>query len=58
MHETQQTIYICFVDYEKVIDRMNWMKMMHILKNIGVDWRDRKLIQALYATWTKGQCSH
>ena len=41
-------VYICFVDFEKAFDRVNWVKMMKILKNIGVDWRDRRLIKTLY----------
>jgi exonuclease III len=41
-------IYICFVDFEKAFDRVNWAKMLSILKNIGVDWRDRRLISELY----------
>ena len=40
--------YICFVDFEKAFDRVNWAKMLSILKNIGVDWRDRRLISELY----------
>ena len=40
--------YICFVDLEKAFDRVNWVKMMDILKRIGVDWRDRRLVTRLY----------
>jgi len=39
---------ICFVDYEKAFDRVDWRKMMWMLKDIGVDWRDRNLIAKLY----------
>jgi len=28
---------ICFVDYEKALDRVDWRKMMWLLKDIGVD---------------------
>jgi exonuclease III len=41
-------VYICFVDFEKAFDRVNWVKMMSILKDLQVDWRDRKLISDLY----------
>ena len=41
-------MYICFVDFEKAFDRVNWTKMMEILKEIEVDWRDRRLIVDLY----------
>jgi len=39
---------ILFVDYEKAFDRVDWRKMMWMLKDIAVDWRDRKLIAKLY----------
>ena len=38
--------------YEKAFDRINWLKMLEILKNIGVDWRDRRLINNLYMNQT------
>src|SRR5277367_4187123 len=41
-------VYICFVDFEKVFDRVSWEKMMKVLQNLGVDWRDRKMISELY----------
>src|SRR6266496_6671562 len=41
-------VYICFVDFEKVFDRVDWVKMFDILKNLHVDWRDRRLLQGLY----------
>ena len=40
-------VYICFADFEKAFDRMNCVIMMKILKNIGFDWRDRRLIKTL-----------
>src|ERR1700733_8676094 len=43
-----QDIYICFVDYEKAFDRVDWRKLMGALRRIGVDWRDRRLIRNLY----------
>ena len=41
-------VYICFVDFEKAFDRMNWVKMMETLKGFGIDWRDRRMIHQLY----------
>jgi Reverse transcriptase (RNA-dependent DNA polymerase) len=41
-------VYICFVDFEKAFDRVNWVKMMEVLKQIQVDWKDRRLISELY----------
>jgi len=50
--ESNQTVYLCFVNYEKAFDRINWKKMMEILKNIGVNWKDRRLIKELYMNQT------
>jgi len=42
--EYNNNVYVCYVDYEKAFDRVDWIKLMMILQSIGVDWRDRKLI--------------
>ena len=47
--EVNKEVYICFVDFEKAFDRVNWVKMMTILKHIGIDIRDRRLIWNLYS---------
>ena len=36
------------MDYEKAFDRVKWVKLVTILKDIGFDWRDRELIATLY----------
>ena len=41
-------VYICFVEFEKAFDRVDWVKMFNILKNLHIDWRDRRLLQDLY----------
>jgi len=41
-------IYVCFIDWQKVFDPFNWTKLMQILKEIGIDWRERRLISNLY----------
>jgi hypothetical protein len=46
--EHDNKVYVCFVDYEKAFDRVNWVKLMAVLESIGIDWRDRKLINNLY----------
>jgi len=46
--EHNQEVYVCFVDYEKAFDRVDWTKLMAILKKLDVDWRDRRLITNLY----------
>ena len=42
-----QDVYVCFVDFEKAFDRVDWVKMMEILRIIGVDWRGRRLIMGI-----------
>ena len=46
--ERDQEVNIYFVDFEKAFDRIRWDKLMEILKKIGVDWRERRLIKELY----------
>src|SRR6476661_7033908 len=46
--EFGNNVYICFVDFEKAFDRVNWKKMMNVLQSIGVYWRDRRMISELY----------
>ena len=46
--EHENDVFVCFVDYEKAFDRVNWKKLMEILKKIGIDWRDRRMISSLY----------
>ena len=41
-------VFICFVDFEKSFDRVNWVKILEALKRIGVDWKDRRMIPELY----------
>jgi hypothetical protein len=38
----------CFIDWQKAFDRVNWIKLMQILKGIGIDWCERRLISKLY----------
>src|SRR6476469_11058990 len=35
--EFGNNVYICFVDFEKAFDRVNWEKMMKVLQSVGVD---------------------
>lgn len=37
-----------FIDWEKPSERIDWSKLMTILRNIGLDWRDRRFIQDWY----------
>ena len=46
--ECGNEVYICFVDFEKAFDRVNWVKMFEIMKSSHIDWKDRRLLQDLY----------
>ena len=46
--EIDEELCICFIDWQKAFDRVNWTKLMQILKRTGIDWRDRRLISKLY----------
>lgn len=46
--EKGRSVTVCFVDLEKAFDKVNWDKLVYILKRKGVDWRDRRLIANLY----------
>src|SRR5678816_1759847 len=32
-------VYICFVDFEKAFDRVNWVKRFEILEKLHIDWK-------------------
>jgi hypothetical protein len=46
--EIDEELCICFIDWQKVFDLVNWTKSMQILKGIGNDWRERRLFGNLY----------
>ena len=37
-----------FCRLRKAFDRVNWVKLLEVMKSIGVDWRDQWLIERLY----------
>jgi len=53
--EHNNKVFVCYVDYEKAFDRVNWEKLMTVLKSIGVDWRDRRLI-GIFIKDNRHQC--
>ena len=46
--EVNTEVCVCFIDWQKAFDRVNWEKLMEILNRIGIDWKDRRLITSLY----------
>ena len=57
--EIVEELCVCFIDWQKAFDHVNWTKLMQMLKRIGIDWRERRLISKLYmeqnvkVRWTK-----
>jgi len=45
--EIDEELCVCFIDWQKAFDRVNWTKLMQILKRTGIDWRERRLISKL-----------
>ena len=46
--EIDEELCVCFIDWQKAFDRVSWTKLMQILKRIGIDWRERRMISKLY----------
>jgi hypothetical protein len=46
--EVDEELSVCFIDWQKAFDRVNRTKLMQILKENGIDWRERRLISILY----------
>ena len=46
--EIDEELSVCFIDWQKAFDRVNWTKLMQILKETGIYWRERRLISNLY----------
>ena len=46
--EIDEELCVCFIDWQKAFDRVNWTKLMQILKVNGIAWRERGLISNLY----------
>jgi hypothetical protein len=46
--DIDEELCACFIDWQEVFDRVNWTKLMQILKGTGIDWLERRLIGRLY----------
>ena len=46
--EIDEELCVSFIDWQKVFGRVNWTKLMQILKGNGIDWCERRLIGNLF----------
>jgi len=46
--DLKEEMSLCFIDWQKAFDRVDWTKLLEILRNIVVNWRERRLIRNLY----------
>ena len=44
----QQTLYVCFIDYKKAFDKVRHERLLEMLRNIGIDDKDYRIIKNLY----------
>jgi len=45
--EIDEELSVFLIDWQKAFDRVNWTKLMQILKDTGIDWHERRLISSL-----------
>jgi hypothetical protein len=46
--KTDEGFFACFIKWQTKFDRVNWTKIMQILKEPGIDWGERRLVSKLY----------
>jgi Reverse transcriptase (RNA-dependent DNA polymerase). len=46
--DVKEEMCLCFIDWQKAFDCVHWTKLLEMLRNIGVNWRERRLIRNLY----------
>jgi len=44
--------YLAYIDLEKAFDNVNWNKMLLILREIGIEQHDLRIIHSLYKNQT------
>ena len=45
-------MYLCFIYWQKAFDHVDWTKLLEMLRNIGVHWREHRLIHNIYMVQT------
>ena len=38
--DVKEKMCLCFIDWQKAFDRVDWTKLLEMLKNTGVNWRE------------------
>ena len=46
--DVREEICLSFIDWQKAFYRVDWTKLLEMLRNIGFNWRERRLICNLY----------
>ena len=46
--EKYKDVYAVFADLEKAFHRVDWKKLMGILKKVGVEWKEKRVLSNLY----------
>ena len=46
--EVQKDIYLCFIDYSKVFDKVKNQNLFSILDNLDIDGKDLRIVRNLY----------
>ena len=46
--QVRKNVYLCFIDYEKAFDTVRHNELLDVLKQIGVDGKDLRLIKNIY----------
>lgn len=46
--DQRKDIYVCFIDYEKAFDRVQHGTLLNLLRTLGIDGRDLRIIENLY----------
>ncbi|KAI5695434.1 hypothetical protein M8J75_016624 [Diaphorina citri] len=50
----KRPLFIAFVDLQKAFDNVNWNIMFNILKETGINFKDRRVIHSLYKNQVAG----
>jgi hypothetical protein len=46
--EIEEKLFVLSIERKKAFDRVKWTKLMQMLKETGIDWRETRLISKLH----------